>query len=55
MEQLAFVFDMNTLFEEFVAEFLRRHKDKIEIGRRTAAGEGRATSAASESSSASST
>lgn len=32
MEQLAFVFDMNVLFEEFVAEFLRRHKDGIELG-----------------------
>ncbi len=29
VEQLAFVFDMNVLFEEFVAEFLRRHKDDI--------------------------
>ena len=36
VEQLAFVFDMNTLFEEFVAEFLRRHRDRIELdgGRR---------------------
>lgn len=36
VEQLAFVFDMNVLFEEFVAEFLRRHKDGIELdgGRR---------------------
>ena len=36
VEQLAFVFDMNALFEEFVAEFLRRHRDSIELddGRR---------------------
>ena len=32
VEQLAFVFDMNALFEEFVARFLRRHKDRIELG-----------------------
>jgi 5-methylcytosine-specific restriction enzyme subunit McrC len=32
IEQLAFVFDMNALFEEFVAAFLRRHKDRIELG-----------------------
>lgn len=32
VEQLAFVFDMNALFEEFVAAFLRRHKDRIELG-----------------------
>jgi 5-methylcytosine-specific restriction enzyme subunit McrC len=31
VEQLAFVFDMNVLFEEFVAEFLRRHRDRIEL------------------------
>jgi 5-methylcytosine-specific restriction enzyme subunit McrC len=30
--QLAFVFDMNRLFEEFVAEFLRRHIGRIMIG-----------------------
>jgi 5-methylcytosine-specific restriction enzyme subunit McrC len=30
--QLAFVFDMNTLFEEFVAEFLRRNKNRIRLG-----------------------
>jgi 5-methylcytosine-specific restriction enzyme subunit McrC len=30
--QLAFVFDMNRLFEEFVAEFLKRHAGKIELG-----------------------
>jgi 5-methylcytosine-specific restriction enzyme subunit McrC len=38
IEQLAFVFDMNALFEEFVAAFLRRHKDRIELsdGRRFA-------------------
>lgn len=29
--QLAFVFDMNRLFEEFVAEFLRRHRDEIRL------------------------
>ena len=29
--QLAFVFDMNRLFEEFVAEFLRRHLDEIHL------------------------
>ncbi len=36
VEQLAFVFDMNALFEEFVAEFLRRHRESIELdhGRR---------------------
>lgn len=36
VEQLAFVFDMNLLFEEFVAEFLRRHRESIETsdGRR---------------------
>ena len=32
VQQLAFVFDMNVLFEEFVTEFLRRHKDSIELG-----------------------
>jgi 5-methylcytosine-specific restriction enzyme subunit McrC len=32
IEQLAFVFDMNALFEEFVAASLRRHKDRIELG-----------------------
>lgn len=31
VEQLAFVFNMNTLFEEFVAELLRRHRDSIEL------------------------
>jgi 5-methylcytosine-specific restriction enzyme subunit McrC len=30
--QFAFVFDMNRLFEEFVAEFLRRHKSRIRLG-----------------------
>lgn len=30
--QLAFVFDMNRLFEEFVAEFLKRHTGKIDLG-----------------------
>ncbi|PLS84121.1 MAG: hypothetical protein CYG60_19600 [Actinobacteria bacterium] len=30
--QLAFVFDMNLLFEEFVAEFVDRHSDKIRLG-----------------------
>jgi 5-methylcytosine-specific restriction enzyme subunit McrC len=30
--QFAFVFDMNRLFEEFVAEFLRRHKGRIRLG-----------------------
>jgi len=30
--QFAFVFDMNRLFEEFVAEFLRRHKSRIWLG-----------------------
>ncbi len=30
--QLAFVFDMNKLFEEFVAEFLKRHVGKIKLG-----------------------
>ena len=30
--QFAFVFDMNRLFEEFVAEFLRRHKNQIRLG-----------------------
>lgn len=29
VEQLAFVFDMSVLFEEFVAEFLRRHRESI--------------------------
>ena len=29
--QLAFVFDMNRLFEEFVAEFLRRHIGRIKV------------------------
>jgi 5-methylcytosine-specific restriction enzyme subunit McrC len=29
--QLAFVFDMNRLFEEFVAEFLKRHVRKISL------------------------
>jgi 5-methylcytosine-specific restriction enzyme subunit McrC len=29
--QLAFVFDMNKLFEEFVAEFLKRNKRKIHL------------------------
>ncbi len=29
--QFAFVFDMNRLFEEFVAEFLRRHKNRIRL------------------------
>ena len=33
IDQLAFVFDMNRLFEEFVAEFLRRHTSKIDLGR----------------------
>lgn len=32
IEQLALVFDMNALFEEFVAAFLRRHKDRIDLG-----------------------
>jgi 5-methylcytosine-specific restriction enzyme subunit McrC len=30
--QLAFVFDMNRLFEKFVARFLQRHKGSIELG-----------------------
>ena len=30
--QLAFVFDMNVLFEEFVARFLELHKERLEIG-----------------------
>jgi 5-methylcytosine-specific restriction enzyme subunit McrC len=30
--QLAFMFDMNRLFEEFVAEFLTRHKMDIDLG-----------------------
>ncbi len=30
--QLAFVFDMNLLFEEFVAEFVGRHSDEIKLG-----------------------
>jgi 5-methylcytosine-specific restriction enzyme subunit McrC len=30
--QLAFVFDMNLLFEEFVAEFVGRHSDRIRLG-----------------------
>lgn len=30
--QFAFVFDMNRLFEEFVAEFLRQHRSKIRLG-----------------------
>ncbi len=30
--QLSLVFDMNTLFEKFVAEFLRRNKESIFIG-----------------------
>lgn len=30
--QLAFVFDMNVLFEEFVARFLDLHKDSIKLG-----------------------
>ena len=29
---LAFVFDMNVLFEQFVAEFIRRHKAEIRLG-----------------------
>jgi 5-methylcytosine-specific restriction enzyme subunit McrC len=29
--QFAFVFDMHRLFEEFVAEFLRRHKNRIRL------------------------
>ncbi len=29
--QLAFVFDMNRLFEEFVYEFLRRHRNRIQL------------------------
>lgn len=29
--QFAFVFDMNRLFEEFVAEFLRRHKSRMKV------------------------
>jgi 5-methylcytosine-specific restriction enzyme subunit McrC len=32
INQLAFVFDMNKLFEEFVAEFLKRHRSKIDLG-----------------------
>ncbi len=31
--QLAFVFDMNRLFEEFVAEFVKRHSKRIRLGR----------------------
>jgi 5-methylcytosine-specific restriction enzyme subunit McrC len=30
--QLAFVFDMNDLFEEFIAEFLKRNKHRIWLG-----------------------
>ena len=30
--QLAFVFDMNVLFEEFVARFLTLHKGRVELG-----------------------
>lgn len=30
--QLAFVFDMNRLFEEFVTEFLKRHVGEIKLG-----------------------
>ncbi len=32
ISQLAFVFDMNKLFEEFVAEFLKRNASKIDLG-----------------------